>query len=144
MTAIGEPVRRREDYRFLTGQGTYTDDINRPGQLHAYILRSPHAHARIVSIETSAAGALDGVELILTAAELPVGGNFPQMTVPDAAFSAAFDLRVAEPLVPVLAARRIHYVGEPLAMVVATSRALAEDAVELIELEQRPVVLILD
>ena len=55
MSVIGTPVRRREDYRFLTGQGTYTDDINRPGQLHAYILRSPHANARISGIDTSAA-----------------------------------------------------------------------------------------
>ena len=57
MGVIGTPVRRREDYRFLTGQGTYTDDINRPGQLHAYILRSPHANARITGIDTSAAAA---------------------------------------------------------------------------------------
>src|SRR5580704_14373252 len=56
MSVIGAPVRRREDYRFLTGQGTYTDDINRPGQLYAYILRSPHANARITGIDTSAAG----------------------------------------------------------------------------------------
>ena len=58
MSAIGTPVRRREDYRFLTGQGTYTDDIDRPGQLYAYMLRSPHAHARIIGIDTSAAAAV--------------------------------------------------------------------------------------
>ena len=56
--AIGSPVRRREDYRFLTGQGTYTDDINRPGQLYAFILRSPHANARINALDTSAAAAV--------------------------------------------------------------------------------------
>ena len=55
MSVIGTPVRRREDYRFLTGQGTYTDDINRPGQLHAFILRSPHANARITGVDISAA-----------------------------------------------------------------------------------------
>ena len=55
MAEIGTPVRRREDYRFLTGQGTYTDDINRPHQLYAYILRSPHASARIEGVDTSAA-----------------------------------------------------------------------------------------
>ena len=55
MAEIGTPVRRREDYRFLTGQGTYTDDINRPRQLYAYILRSPHANARIAGIDTGAA-----------------------------------------------------------------------------------------
>ena len=57
MSVIGTPVRRREDYGFLTGQGTYTDDINRPGQLHAYILRSPHANARITGIGTEAKAA---------------------------------------------------------------------------------------
>ena len=55
--SIGQPVRRREDYRFLTGQGTYTDDIDRPHQLYAHILRSPHAHARILGIDTGAAAA---------------------------------------------------------------------------------------
>ena len=57
VATIGTPVRRREDYRFLTGGGTYTDDINRPGQLYAYVLRSPHANARITGIDTSAARA---------------------------------------------------------------------------------------
>ncbi len=58
---IGASVRRKEDYRFLTGQGRYTDDINRPGQTYAYFLRSPHAHAKIRSIDTSAAKAASGV-----------------------------------------------------------------------------------
>src|SRR5258708_26739011 len=61
MSVIGRPVRRREDYRFLTGQGTYTDDINRPGQLHAFILRSPHANARISRLDTTAATAAPGI-----------------------------------------------------------------------------------
>src|SRR3954447_4431470 len=61
MPEIGQPVRRREDYRFLTGQGTYTDDINRPGQVYAYLLRSPHANARINSIDTGAAASAPGV-----------------------------------------------------------------------------------
>ena len=64
MTAIGTPVRRREDYRFLTGQGTYTDDINRPGQLHAFILRSPHANARLGRIDTGAAKSAPGVAAV--------------------------------------------------------------------------------
>ena len=60
-TGIGASVKRKEDYRFLTGQGTYTDDINRHGQVYAYILRSPHAHAEIVKIDASAAKAAPGV-----------------------------------------------------------------------------------
>ena len=58
---IGAAVRRKEDFRFLTGQGTYTDDINRPGQLHAFLLRSPHAHAELGAIDTAAAKAASGV-----------------------------------------------------------------------------------
>src|SRR6266581_1560728 len=72
MPAIGTPVRRREDYRFLTGQGTYTDDINRPGQLHAFILRSPHANARLGGIDTNAAKSAPGVVAIFTGADMAV------------------------------------------------------------------------
>ncbi|MBL9035645.1 MAG: hypothetical protein JNN33_12835, partial [Rhodospirillaceae bacterium] len=67
-TGIGASVKRKEDFRFLTGRGTYTDDINRPGQAYAYILRSPHAHAEIVKIDTAAASAAPGVVAILTGA----------------------------------------------------------------------------
>src|SRR5207248_8527219 len=70
MPAIGAPVRRREDYRFLTGQGTYTDDINRPGQLYASILRSPHANARIAGVDTSAAASAPGVVAVYTGKDM--------------------------------------------------------------------------
>ena len=69
-TGIGAPVRRTEDFRFTTGKGQYTDDINRAGQAHAYFLRSPHAHADIVKIDTSKAKAMDGVIAILTGDDL--------------------------------------------------------------------------
>src|SRR2546430_11139256 len=69
-TGIGAAVRRKEDQRFVTGKGHYTDDVNRPGQCHGYFLRSPHAHARIKSIETKAAAAMPGVLAVLTGAEL--------------------------------------------------------------------------
>ena len=72
--AIGTSVRRREDYRFLTGQGTYTDDINRPRQLYAYILRSPHANARIDGIDTSAAAKATGVAAVYTGKDLAADG----------------------------------------------------------------------
>src|SRR5438552_14092729 len=74
MPAIGAPVRRREDFRFLTGQGTYTDDIDRPGQLYAYILRSPHAHARITGIDTSAALSAPGVVAVYTGKDMAADG----------------------------------------------------------------------
>src|SRR5436309_14537564 len=74
MSVIGTPVRRREDYRFLTGQGTYTDDINRPGQLHAYILRSPHANAGITGIDASAAASAPGVVAVYTGKDMAADG----------------------------------------------------------------------
>jgi len=74
MSLIGTSVRRREDYRFLTGQGTYTDDIDRPGQFYAYILRSPRAHARITGIDTSAAALAPGVVSVLTGKDMAADG----------------------------------------------------------------------
>src|SRR5205085_10293210 len=67
---IGVAVRRKEDARFLTGRGTYTDDINRPGQLHAYILRSPHAHAKLKRVDTAAAAKAPGVAAIFTGPDM--------------------------------------------------------------------------
>src|ERR1700732_5459068 len=75
MSVIGTPVRRREDYRFLTGQGTYTDDINRPGQLHAYILRSPHANAQITGIDASGAASAPGVLSVYTGKDVAADGG---------------------------------------------------------------------
>jgi len=80
VATIGTPVRRREDYRFLTGGGTYTDDINRPGQLYAYILRSPHANARLAAIDTSAANAAPGVVAVYTAADMTADGSVSVVT----------------------------------------------------------------
>ena len=74
---IGAPIRRTEDFRFLTGQGHYLDDINRPNQTHAYFLRSPHAHAKIRGIDTAAATSAPGVVAVLTGADIAadkVGG----------------------------------------------------------------------
>src|ERR1700757_4152088 len=70
VTGIGAAVRRKEDQRFITGKGHYTDDINRPGQSFAYFLRSPHAHATIKSIDPAAAAKMPGVLAVLTGAEL--------------------------------------------------------------------------
>src|SRR5438132_12078746 len=73
-TGIGASVRRKEDFRFITGQGTYTDDINRPGQLYAYILRSPHANARIAGIDTAAAASAPGIVAVYTGKEMAAAG----------------------------------------------------------------------
>jgi len=124
---IGAPLLRREDYRFVTGQGRYLDDIAVPNCLHAHFVRSPHAHARIVSIDIAAAQKCEGVVAI-------VGGrDLAQWTTA---------LRMAPPiegLRPVefstLPIDKIRFVGDPVLCIVATDRYLAEDAAELVTVE---------
>ncbi len=127
---IGQPVRRKEDVRLLTGRGTYTDDIDRPGQAHAAILRSPHAHARIVSIDVRQAMAAPGVLAVLTGADadadgiglLPVQVDVPGKEKP-----------LFCPPRRILQTDRVRFVGDPVALVVAETREQAMDACELIE-----------
>jgi carbon-monoxide dehydrogenase large subunit len=133
MTAIGTPVRRLEDFRFLTGQGNYTDDINRPGQLYAYILRSPHAHARIGGIDITAAAAAPGVVAVFTGKDLEADGigGLPcgwQVHSKDGS-------PMAEPPHPVLASGRVRHVGDPVAVVIAESYAAARDAAERVRVD---------
>ncbi|HEU0216399.1 MAG TPA: xanthine dehydrogenase family protein molybdopterin-binding subunit [Stellaceae bacterium] len=133
MTEIGTPVRRREDYRFITGQGTYTDDINRPRQLYAYILRSPHASARINSVDTSAAAKAAGVAAIYTGKDMEADGigGLPcgwQIHSKDGS-------PMLEPPHPVLASGRVRHVGDPVAVVIAESLGQARDAAELVEVD---------
>jgi len=110
MSVIGTPVRRREDYRFITGQGTYTDDINRPGQLYAYILRSPHANARITGIDTAAAASAPGVVAVYTGKDMAADeiGGLPcgwQIHSKDGS-------PMVEPPHPPLVTDRVRYVGQ--------------------------------
>jgi len=129
---IGQPVRRKEDLRLLTGRGTYTDDIDRPGEAHMAILRSPHAHARIVSIDVSAAKAAPGVLAVLTGAEADADGIglLPvQVEVPGK------DRPLYCPPRRILQTDRVRYVGDPIALVVAETREQAMDACELIGVE---------
>jgi carbon-monoxide dehydrogenase large subunit len=131
---IGQPVTRMEDRRFLTGRGRYVDDIALPGQAWGFVLRSPHAAARILKIDTSAAKASPGVLLVLTSEDLDAAGIGPMTcgVVP-----MAFGGRPAShwPAQPALAAGHVRHVGEPVAFVVAETRAQAEDAAETIEVE---------
>jgi carbon-monoxide dehydrogenase large subunit len=125
---IGASVKRKEDLRFLSGRGQYTDDINRPGQAHAFILRSPHAHARIVRIDTAKAAAMPGVLAIYTSADLAGIGGLPcgwQIHNKDGT-------PMAEPKHPVLAEGKVRHVGDPVAVVIAETRAQARDASEAI------------
>ncbi|HEY1796415.1 MAG TPA: xanthine dehydrogenase family protein molybdopterin-binding subunit [Stellaceae bacterium] len=131
--SIGTPVRRKEDYRFITGQGTYTDDIDRPGQLHAYILRSPHAHAAIRSIDTKAAAGATGVVAIFTGADMAkdgIGGLPCGWLINNKDGSP-----MKEPPHPVLADGRVRHVGDPVAVVIADTLGHARDAAETIEVD---------
>ena len=125
---------RREDHRLLTGAGRYTADWNLPGQLHAVFLRSDHAHADILSIDASSALALPGVMAVLTGADAVAAGfDRGQVLMPVKGRGEA--IRV--PRRPALAHGRARYVGEPVALVVAETDALARDAAELIAVEYR-------
>ena len=137
---IGASVRRKEDKRFLRGNGNYTDDINRPGQLFAIIKRSDRPHARIVGIDTAAAAAAPGVQAVFTGADLEAEaiGGVPcgwQIHNKDGT-------PMAEPMHPVLATGRVRHVGDPIAVVIAETRQQARDAAELlvIELEELPAI----
>jgi aerobic carbon-monoxide dehydrogenase large subunit len=129
---IGQPVPRKEDARFLTGRGTYTDDINRPGQVYAYILRSPHAHAELGRIDTAKAKAAPGVLAVFTGADMQVGGLPCGWLIKSKDGSP-----MAEPPHPVLAQGKVRHVGDPVAAVIAETRAQAKDASELIEIDYK-------
>ena len=132
---FGAPITRQEDHRFLTGTGTYIDDIDLPDMLHAAILRSPHAHARIRSIDTSQASRLDGVQAVLTYNDLgPLAGPLP-LLIPHPALTHPHTQQA-------LARDVVRYAGEAVAMVVATDRYIAEDALALIDVDYDPLPVI--
>jgi carbon-monoxide dehydrogenase large subunit len=127
---VGQRVKRREDPRLLAGQGRFVDDVTLPGQLYVAFIRSDVAAGRIVSIGTTAAKALPGVRAVLTGADLnpTVGPLWATTSGPP----------VGGPPYPALAERDVRFVGDPIAVVVATSRYIAEDACELVEVEINP------
>jgi carbon-monoxide dehydrogenase large subunit len=129
---FGEPVRRNEDERFLTGKGNFVDDINPPGALHAAVLRSTAAHARIDSIDVSPARELDGVVAVWTWQDLGDAWRPSPMAVPH---PALIHPKTQYPL----ARDKVNYVGEAVAFVVAADRYLAEDACDLIQVEYDPL-----
>lgn len=129
---LGQAIRRVEDQRFLTGTGRYTDDINKPGQLYLYVLRSPHAHADIKSIDASAARAAPGVALVVLPEDVAQLGAIPAAMLPPGPDGKP---PAKAPERPALAQGRVRYVGEPVAAVVADTLAHARDAAELIEVD---------
>lgn len=129
---IGASVRRREDPRLLRGEGFYVDDLRRPDLLHGAVVRSPYAHARILSIDTSRARALPGVELVLTAPDLgKLNGPLP-ILIPHE------DLQHPRTQ-SALVLETVRHIGEAVAFVVACDRYIAEDAAELVEVEYEPL-----
>ena len=132
----GTRVPRVEDTRLLTGHGTFVDDVTRPGMLHACFVRSPFAHARINGIDAAAALALPGVRAVFTAADLN----------PDVreAWHAVAGKDVPDTPRPPLADGEVRFVGDPVALVVADSRYIAEDAIELVDVDYEPLPAIAD
>jgi carbon-monoxide dehydrogenase large subunit len=139
---IGQPVRRKEDVRLLTGKGRFTDDINMDGQAFACFLRSPHAHARIVRIDAEAVRAEPGVIGVVTGADL--AADDLGTLICEADFKDRQGKPMYKPLRRVLPTDRVRFVGEPLAMVVAETLEQARDAVERLEVEFEELPVIAD
>ena len=140
---IGQSVQRTEDERLLRGLGQFVDDVHQPDALHAVIVRSPVAHARIASIETSAAAAVAGVVRILTGPDLAadgIGGLSCRTLFPN------MHNNQVNPPAPALAIEKVRYVGAPVALIVAENRNAARSAAELVDVEYQelPAAITLD
>jgi carbon-monoxide dehydrogenase large subunit len=137
VSTIGNSPKRREDLRFVTGRGAYLDDLRFDGLARAVVLRSPHAHASVRSIDVAAALQAPGVLAVLTAADAEADGLKPLRPYVEA------NVQTGEPFAfaaqPLLAADRVRFVGEPVALVVAETLAQALDAAELIVVDYAPL-----
>jgi aerobic carbon-monoxide dehydrogenase large subunit len=141
-TIIGTSVKRKEDHRFITGQGRYTDDINRPGQAHAYFLRSPYAHAKIRSVDATAARASVGVVAVFTGADFALdklGGLICGWMVTSKDGSP-----MKAGAHPALAVDKVRYVGDHVAVVIAETFAQARDAAEKIDVDYEELPAVVD
>jgi carbon-monoxide dehydrogenase large subunit len=128
---VGQPVPRQEDPKLLQGQGRYTDDLALPGQLYAHVVRSPYAHAVLNGVDVTAARAAPGVHAVITAADLAEYGDMTcAMPLKNADGSPLRTTRR-----PALAGDKLRFVGDPVAVVVAETKAQAKDAAELVELD---------
>lgn len=154
---IGQPVPRKEDLRLLTGKGRFSDDVNAPGQAYAYMLRTPHAHARILSIDTAAARAMPGVLAVLTGRDAAADGLGampldhrvpppPPGTPPGPEPNLVnFDGRpIPDTPCPLLPHDIVRFSGQAIAMIVAETIAAAKDAAEAIEVEYQPLAALVD
>jgi carbon-monoxide dehydrogenase large subunit len=138
MSAIGEAVLRKEDARLLTGQGRYVDNLSAIGTVHAYVVRSPFAHARIRSVDVSKVRAADGVVAAFAGADLEDAwpGGLPCF------WPVSDDIKMPKHLP--LATDRARFVGDGVAVVVAASRAAAKDAAELVEVDYEPLPAVVE
>jgi carbon-monoxide dehydrogenase large subunit len=136
-THVGQALRRKEDPRLITGQGSYVDDINLQGQLWAAWVRSPEAHATIVSIDTSAAKARDGVVAVFTGDDLDMEAGLPMAWVPPG-------VDVNTPAHWVLAKGAVKHVGDPVALVVGDNRYSVVDAAEDVVVQYAPLPVVTD
>ena len=154
---IGQPVPRKEDLRLLTGNGRFSDDVNAPGQAYAYMLRTPHAHARILSIDTAAARTMPGVLAVLTGHDAAADGLGPMPldhrvpppppgTPPGPEPNLVnFDGRpIPDTPCPLLPHDIVRFSGQAIAMIVAETIAAAKDAAEAIEVEYQPLAALVD
>nr|HMT21598.1 xanthine dehydrogenase family protein molybdopterin-binding subunit [Promineifilum sp.] len=138
---FGERIRRNEDPRLLTGQALFVDDVDLPNMGHAAFVRSPHAHARILSIDTAGAADIPGVIAVFTADSL--GEHWqpgPLLVSPPPVEGIVFNQRTQVPL----AKGKVRYAGEPVAMVVAESRYVAEDAADQVWVDYEPLPAVVD
>jgi len=134
---VGRPVRRLEDPAILLGRGAYVDNLVLPGMAHMVAVRSPLAHARVVSVDAAAARRAPGVLAVLTGADL--AGQVAAMPV------VPIDgAEIADTPIPLLAGGRVRFAGEPVAVVAATTRAAATDAAELVEVDYDPLPVLVD
>ena len=135
---IGKSVKRVEDYRFITGRGTYTDDIVLPGMTHAWIVRSPYAHARIRSINTEAACSQPGVVAVFVGQDIVDDGVNPIPT----GWQIGADMK--EPPHHTLAVDKVRHVGDGVAVIIAETRQAAQDAAEHLEVDYDPLPAVVD
>ncbi len=137
---MGDSPRRREDARFVTGQSAYLDDLKFDGMVQAVVLRSPHAHARIRSIDTAEARSAPGVLAVLTAADAEADGLKPLRPYAEA------NVQTGEPFAfapqPLLARDKVRFAGEPVALIVAGTHAQALDAAELVVVDYEPLPVV--
>src|SRR2546430_2633958 len=141
-TGIGAAVRRKEDQRFVTGKGHYTDDISRPGQTHAFFVRSPHAHAKIKRLDATAAKTMSGVVAVLTGADLAADkiGNLICGWMIHSKDGSPMKMAPH----PALAGGKVCHVGDPVAVVIADTPAEAKDAADEVAVEYEVLPAVAD